>query len=474
MNEAAARRTLLLRAWEREPASEAWSDEDRAWASRAAAQVEGEQAPADVFIARRAALAVERLAGRDKRVPKMLASVEWPAWIGWAVPALAFAAGAAADSIGAGHRVNLLAPPLLALLAWNLAVYAAIVVRGAWAIFDRRALDLGPVARLLGRMAHVTGAAPKRAGRAASAFVADWLQASGTLTAARLGRVLHVAALAFAVGALAALYLRGIAFEYRAGWESTFLGPEAVRALLGTVLGPASAITGIALPADYGPLRFGDGVDAAPWLHLYAVTVALVVVAPRLLLALGDRWQEARLARRFPLPLDEPYFAALLRVLRAEAVAARVAPYAVQLSPQATLNLNALFTEALGARTLVSFASPTAFGGEDAIDARLLVEGATLVVPLFALTATPEAENHGAFVEALRAAAGRARIALLVDEAAFRSQFGTASPRLEERRTTWRAFAAERRATVVFADLDRPDEAARAALLAAVDAGSAA
>ncbi len=470
MNEAAARRTVLLRAWEREPASDAWSDEDRAWASRAAAQVEGEQATADAFVARRAALAVERLAGRDKRVPKLLASVEWPAWIGWAVPVLAFAAGAAADSIGAGHRVNLLAPPLLALLAWNLAVYAAIVVRGVWAVFDRRALDLGPLARLLGRMAHVTGAAPKRAGRAAATFVADWLQASRTLTAARLGRVLHAAALAFALGALAALYLRGIAFEYRAGWESTFLGPEAVRALLGAVLGPASALTGIGLPQDYAPLRFGQGVDAAPWLHLYAVTVALVVVVPRLLLALGDRWQEARLARRFPLPLDEPYFAALLRVLREEAVAARIAPYAAPLSPQATLNLNALFTDALGAKTRVGIAPDTAFGGEDAIDARALVADATLVVPLFALTATPEAENHGVFVDALCAAAGSARVVALVDEAAFRVQFGAASPRLEERRTAWRAFAAGRRTPVVFADLDRPDEAARAALLAAVDA----
>jgi len=81
MNESAARRVVLLRAFERAPPSDAWSDDDRAWATRAAAQVEGENATADAFIARRGALGVERLAERDARVPKLLASVTWPAWI---------------------------------------------------------------------------------------------------------------------------------------------------------------------------------------------------------------------------------------------------------------------------------------------------------------------------------------------------------------------------------------------------------
>jgi hypothetical protein len=478
MNEAAARRAVLVRAFESAPPSDVWSEDDRAWASRAAAQVEGEKAPPDAFIARRAALACERLAERDKRVPKLLASVEWPAWIGWVVPALAFAAGAAADSLGAGKQINLLAPPLLATLAWNLAVYAAILVRGLWGLFDRRARGLGPVARLLGKMAHVTGAAPRRAGKAAAAFVGDWMQASTTLTAARLGRVLHTGAAAFALGALAAMYLRGIAFEYRAGWESTFLGAPAVHALLGAVLGPASAITGIALPGveDYEALRFaGGGVNAAPWLHLYAVTVGLVVVLPRALLALGDRWLEARLGARFPLPLDAPYYKALLRVLGESPVRARVAPYGIQLSPQAALNLNAIFTQGFGANTTVSIAPVVAFGGEDDVDAQQLAGDATLLAALFALTSTPEAENQGTFLDRLRPAAGDARVVAVVDEAGFRRQFGGDSPRLAERRALWRRFAKDRGVAAVFVDLDQPDlpEAGKA-LQAAHDASPAA
>ena len=463
MNEAAARRAVLVRAFEREPASDVWSEQDRVWATQAAAKVEGEAATADAFIARRASLATEKLATRDKRVPRLLASVTWPAWIGWVIPMLAFAAGAAADSIGAGRHVNLLAPPLLALLVWNLLVYLAILVRGTWGLVDPRARGLGPVARLLARLAHVTGAPPRRGGKVAAAFVGDWMQAGAGLTAARLGRVLHASAAAFALGALAALYLRGIAFEYRAGWESTFLEAPAVHALLNTVLGPASALTGIALPDvdGYARLRFsaGSGEVAAPWLHLYAVTVGLAVVLPRLLLALGDRWLEARLAARFPLPLDDPYYRALVRTLREEPVIARIVPYSASLSPQATLHLSSLFTQSLGSKTTISVAPATAFGAEDDVDPRQIVGDSTLVAALFALTATPEGENHGAFVDRLRAAAPAHQLVALVDESAFRRQFG-ATPRLDERRTLWRSFAAERGVPAVFIDLDQPDMAA--------------
>lgn len=473
MNESAARRAVLVRAFERVPASDAWSEDDRAWASRAAAQVEGENAAAEAFVARRATLATERLAERDKRVPKLLASVEWPAWIGWVIPALALAAGAAADSIGAGQRVNLLAPPLLATLAWNLLVYAAILVRGLWALFDRRARGLGPIGRLLARLAHVTGSVPRRAGKVAADFARDWATAGSTLTWARIGRVLHASAAAFAVGAVAALYVRGIAFEYRAGWESTFLEGTSVHALLNSILGPAAALTGIALPdvAGYAKLRFsaGDGVIAAPWLHLYAMTVGMVVFLPRLLLALGNRWLESRLSSRFPLPIDEPYYRALTRTLREEPVAVRIVPYGAQLSPQATLNLNALLTQCLGARTTVSVAPATAFGAEDDVDPRQIVGEANLIAALFALTATPEAENHGAFVDRLRAAAPAHQLFVLVDESTFRQQFG-ASPRLDERRALWRDFAEQREVAAAFVALEQPDPAAARLLQAAIEA----
>ena len=478
MNETAARRTLLVRAYEREPAAASpWSETDRAWATQAAAEVEGERAAPDAFIARRSALAIERLGGRDKHVQRLLNAVTWRPWLGWTLAVLALAAGFGADAIGAEKRINLLAPPLLALLVWNLFIYLLIVVRGIWGAFDRRARELGPLARAVSRITHTVSKPPRRHGTVpAAAFLKDWAQASGTLTAARIGRVLHQAAAAFSLGALGGMYLRGVAFEYRAGWESTFLDADAVHSLLSVVLGPASALTGIALPdaAAYEALRFsaGPGVIAAPWLHLYAVTVALVVLAPRLLLALGDRWLEAMQAARFPLRLDEPYFQRLTRVLRGTPATVRVLPYSYQLSPQATLGLNSLFTQTLGGRTTVSIAPGVAFGDEDSVDAGALADNATVLVALFALTATPEHENHGVFIDKLAQAAGHlVQAAVIVDESAFRRQFGADSARRAERRALWQKLANERGRTAVFVDLEQPDlTVAELSLQAALDA----
>ncbi len=468
MNEAAAARTLLVRAYEREPPSQTWSQADRQWATEAAARVEGEEAADDAFIARRAALAVERLSTRDPRVARLLASVVWPAWVGWALPVLAFGLGAAADAVGTGRQVNLLAPPLLALLSWNLAVYGVIVVRGIWGLFDARVRGLGPLARALGQVTFVTGAAPRRAGKVATQFLADWAQEAAGLTAARLGRVLHASAAAFALGALGSLYLRGIAFEYRAGWESTFLDAATVKALLDAVLGPAAALTGIGLPDvdGYEQLRFAaGGANAAPWLHLYAVTVGAAVVLPRLLLALADRWREARLARRFPLPLQQTYFRALVRRLRAEPLAVRIVPYGLQPTAQAALNLQAVLVQAFGPGTTVAIAPTTAYGAEDEAGAAQLAGTSALLALLFPLTATPEEESHGAFVGRLMAAAGTTRVIALVDEAAFVRQFGADSERIGERRALWQQFAAARGIAPVFIDLDRPERLAVSARL---------
>ena len=65
MNEAAARETVLVRAIETTDAGRAvWSDADRAWATRAAAEITGADAAPDVFVARRASLAAALEAAR--------------------------------------------------------------------------------------------------------------------------------------------------------------------------------------------------------------------------------------------------------------------------------------------------------------------------------------------------------------------------------------------------------------------------
>ncbi len=151
-----------------------------------------------------------------------------------------------------------------------------------------------------------------------------------------------------------------------------------------------------------------------------------------------------------------------------------MAPYGLTLAAQATLHLNAALTQAFGATTTVSIADSTPYGAEDDIDAAAVAGSPALLAVLFPLTATPEGENHGVFVDRLKASAGAARIALMVDESAFRRQFGADSSRLTERRDLWQRFAGgrglARGLAVVFIDLDQPPTpSARESLRRALD-----
>src|SRR5690606_15658306 len=139
------------------------------------------------------------------------------------------------------RRINILAPPIIAILAWNLAVYVGMLLRWAWQAARRPSRaqpELAPrFAAATRRVARLVLGVPKSLLRTDAAspfarFARRWLEASSALNGLRGLALLHLASVAFALGALAGLYLRGLAFEYRAGWESTFLGVETVRSVL--------------------------------------------------------------------------------------------------------------------------------------------------------------------------------------------------------------------------------------------------
>jgi hypothetical protein len=484
MDEAAAREVMLVRAVEAADAERAvWRDDDRAWASAAAAAVVGAGAPAATFLARRAALALERLGPRHPALGRALRATAWRPWIGTVAVALAFLLGLAADQIGPAKRVNILAFPMLAIVVWNLAVYLAILLRGAAGLVNARARSLGPIARALARLAHAVGPRPAGAGNdpissALARFLRDWSETSAGLAAARVGTVLHVAAIAFALGAVAGLYLRGLVLEYRAAWESTFLGAETVHRVLAFVLAPASAVTRIPVPdaEAIAALGGGPGVNAAPWLHLYAATIALFVMLPRGLLALGTWLAARRLERRFPLALDDAYFQRLARQVSDEPARVAVVPYGRELAAQAALALQSIVRRALGPHAEVSIGRGVEWGGEDALPADLVPAGTlAAAMPLFNLSSTFEAENHGAFVAALRARVGAGTpVVALVDETSFRRRFAQQAARLEERRAAWREALAAAGVDALFLDLAEADlAAAESALLAAIERAGA-
>lgn len=302
-------------------------------------------------------------------------------------------------------------------------------------------------------------------------FATDWAQASARLTATRVARVLHVSAIAFALGALAGLYVRGLAFEYRAGWESTFLDAQALRTVLDFILMPASLITGIALPdverLEAMRLPGTPGENAAPWIHLYAVTIALVVLVPRTLLALYDRALEHRLARSFELPASDRYFASLVREHSGEAALVLVVPCHFSPSPQSTLTLGTMLGTVFGPTLRLLVGETVAYGDEENVDAALAsAPDAAVVIALFSSSATPEAETHGVFITRLLPARPHGSdFVALVDESAFATRFGgddaTSNRRRDERRRAWKRLLAAYECRPVFVDLER-DEAAEA------------
>jgi hypothetical protein len=469
VDEHAARAITAVRAIETTDRERALlSDAERAAVSQEAAVAVGASAPPERFLAKRAALALERIATRHAVLARVANAFAWRGWITPAVLGIAFVAGVAADHIGAGGRINILAPPVLGLLAWNLAVYLVLIERWSAGWRQRARKGPGPVRRALTalavrtpRMLRPTRQPPLAS--AIAAFTAAWTERAAPLYAVRAARILHLAAAVFAAGVLAGMYVRGLAFEYRASWESTFLGPETVHALLAFALAPGAWLTGIGVPdvAHIASIRTGadpGSENAAPWLHLYAATVLVVVIAPRLVLAALDAWLERRRAR-FALPLAEPYFRRLLLGFSEGPYRVRVVPYSYSPpSPGTDATLHTMIARAFGALCEASAAPTVPYGGEDALSDAIVPPETSLVVALFNAAATPEPASHGAFVAALTARG--CDVVALVDESTLRARWPGDEARLEQRRIAWRDVLTSRNVGVAFVQLAAPDLAA--------------
>jgi len=421
-----------------------WNEADAAWASaeaRHAVGEGGERAKAEAFVVKRAELAQRRLAERDAAWRAPLQGPGPRAWR-WLLLLLAVALAAliVGNVLGAS-RLNLLAPPVLGLLLWNLAVYVLLVLaagRGpsAWLA---QALDDART-----RLSQRGAAAPLLAARAR--FAAEWAVATRGMQRSRVATVMHLAAALLAVLVIASMYVFGLAFDYRAGWDSTWLDAEQVQRTLEAVFAPATALSGITVPGidEMATLRFAEGSAgerAARWIHLYAITLALFIVLPRLLLAALSGWQVHRLAVQGSLPLDEPYFRALLRDGPAVPRPVTVLPYSYTLAAVQVKALPRALIDVLGAGAQPRVKPTLSLGAEDDLPRHVIEENEPDVAVLFAATATPERETHGAFVRALQQQLGsRAAMTVLVDESGLRERAGSAPDaelRITQRRAAW-------------------------------------
>jgi hypothetical protein len=430
---------------------------------------------AERFLAERANLLRERLLARSPILADVLSLAGGATHLTRLLLVVAFVVGVSLSALDGSRRINLLAFPLIGLIAWNLLVYIALfiawlkprVMQGAPAPGLTRLYERWILWRTEGllRRSSLFNAPLASALRR---FTTDWAAVGRPILVMRAKRMLHLSAVLVAAGLIAGLYVRGMVLRYDAGWESTFLSPKGARILVNSLYAPASSLTGITLPAadeQMSALQWtpaGGGANAAPWIHLIAATAVLFVVIPRLLAALATSLGLWRVSRRPEIPGSVVRYARALLGgtgnIAPQVVG--VAPYAFQPSPAALSGLDKLLEASVDGNVEIQLREPLQYGEEDPLADWLSREdpGSTNAhVVLFTLSATPEAENHGAVISTFRDWAKRG-VFVVVDESDYVTRIqgdATLQARLDERRELWRGFVRRFGIGVVIANLER-------------------
>jgi hypothetical protein len=193
------------------------------------------------------------------------------------------------------------------------------------------------------------------------------------------------------------------------------------------------------------------------------VTVALYIGIPRLIawiVCTMQLWQQRRVPQ---LPASFIGYARkiLVQTGRVSGLQAHVYTYAYEPSPDSIAGLTALLADALGGEVKCEVRASIGYGEEDSFAERIAREPlahADCYVLLMSLASTPESENHGALITALKKSLEGRGTALLVliDESPYAARLGddpALAPRRAERARSWRDFVTQLGDTPCIAEL---------------------
>ena len=286
----------------------------------------------------RATAIVDRAGGADASVAGLGQPSIWLRWLARLLPVLTLGLGLALDRIANAHRVDLLSPPLLLVLGWNLVMYALLAWNAGRAWRAARSTGMGPAGRQPG-IGQTTLQALRRwarpaiearvgrrnlTARIAADFYSHWFAQTAEPFTYRATRVLHLCAAAWAAGIALSLLLRGLIVRYQFGWESTFLDAGQVHAIATVLFWPLTALFGlapfslqdIAATQDFA----GLGAPGGRWVWMYVGLLALVVVLPRLALAAWAHGRDRQRTGQHTIDLSDPAFDALRHSLPGDLV----------------------------------------------------------------------------------------------------------------------------------------------------------
>ena len=428
-----AQRVLWVRALEQSAHNDQiWSAQDAQAATRATKNITGENSPFDLFVASRAEYVIEQIAKRNPELVTEPSRRQSLAVFGWALIVAAFAIGFMTDHLMADRWVNVIEWPIVLLIAWNLFVVTYNVGQYVWSFFrpatDPRHVWLNNILGRWQRWGMLRFNSRKKSSTWVKSFEIQWQQNCITLNTLRISLVFHAASIAFAIGMLGSLYVRGLFKAYRVGWESTFLSADAIHALASVVLAPGAWLFNMEIPSveQVAGLQMPNGREelAANWIHLYAGSILLCVIVPRLVLLIKAGYSKVCMQRNFPLPLSSMYYTAL-RSLRAGFQATVLTiPFRYELTSVMKANLTRLLECAHGLSSTVSLEQAVVMG-HDVNDWKSAFhrEGYIAVFVIFNLNATAEQDTHGRLMRnILKECRGLAPVIPIVDTSPYSHQ----------------------------------------------------
>ncbi len=258
---------------------------------RSASQAMVSETDAAKFLVGRASLLDSKL---SEQAAITLAVPGWIKWGGWGI---ALIAGWWLAALGQEREINLLALPLIAILAWNAAIMLLSLFHGL-----RHQQDHTPPPWLEKLLVRVMGNHhAEKDPRAGIRFRELAWPVMLHRISFQLRAWLHIGAAILVIGSTGGMYAHGWSREYRAIWESSLLNENSTRVFFNALFAPASRITGSAIPLDQLPdmrrrtdLPAKKSGEALPWIHLYAATLGLFVIVPRILLAMLEQYRAGR------------------------------------------------------------------------------------------------------------------------------------------------------------------------------------
>ena len=322
-----------------------------------------------------------------------------------AIPALG--AGLLINGLGESQRVNLLNFPLLLLLLWNFGIYLSTTLmpllksslKTTW--LDTAASWLSKMTGIYGQRYwySVNLSDPSTVPwvqEATKRFMAIWWPHVRPAYTQHLRQLLHLGAACMALGIVLGLYIRGLALDYQATWESTFLSANQVQVFLQTLLGPAAWLLHYPFPpiSEIVSLQAPQHGPAAPWIHMWAVTALAVIVIPRSIMAWRCQRSLSQARETFVLPLDDPYFVHLLAPDRGQGVHVDIMPYSYHPSPVAKHFWTSDFWTSLETWATIQWLPAMPFGQEIPTWPEVSTLTRTFVV-IFNAGQTPEGEGSG-------------------------------------------------------------------------------